>query len=156
MKVQFSSIQFSSVQFSSIAQSCPTLCDPWIAAHQASLSITNSRSSLRFTSIDSVMPSSHLILCRPLLLLPQIPPGIRIFSNESTVRMRWPKYWSSSFSIISSKEIPGLISFMKVKEESQKVGLKLNIQKMKIMASGPITSWQIDGETVSDFIFLGS
>ena len=83
---------------------------PWIAARQASLSITNSWSSLRLTS-KSVMPSSHLILCRPLLLLPPIPPSIRVFSNESTLRMRWPKYWSFSFSIIPSKEIPGLISF---------------------------------------------
>ena len=84
---------------------------PWIAARRASLSITNSRSSLRLTSIESVMPSSHLILCRPLLLLPPIPFSIRVFSNESTLRMRWPKYWSFSFSIIPSKEIPGLISF---------------------------------------------
>ena len=84
---------------------------PRIAARQASLSITNSQSSLRLTSIKSVMPSSHLILCRPLLFLPPILPSIRVFSNESTLRMRWPKYWSFSFSIISSKEIPGLISF---------------------------------------------
>ena len=84
---------------------------PWIAARQASLSITNSRSSPRLTSIESVMPSSHLILCRPLLLLPPIPPRIRVFSNESTLHMRWPNYWSFSFSIIPSKEIPGLISF---------------------------------------------
>ena len=84
---------------------------PWIAARQASLSITTSRSSLRLTSIESVMPSSHLILCRPLLLLPPIAPSIRVFSNESTLRMRWPKYWSFSFSIIAPKEIPGLISF---------------------------------------------
>ena len=84
---------------------------PWIAARQASLSITNSRSSLRLTSIESVMPFSHFILGRPLLLLPSIPPSIRVFSNESTFRMRWPKYWSFSFSIISSKEIPGFISF---------------------------------------------
>ena len=84
---------------------------PWIAARQAFLSITNSQSSLRLTSIESVMPSSHLILCRPLLLLPPIPPSIRVFSNESTLHMRWPKYWSFSFSIIPSKEIPGLISF---------------------------------------------
>ena len=83
----------------------------WIAACQASLSIINSQSSLRLTSIKSVMPSSHLILCRPLLLLSPIPPSIRVFSNESTLRMRWPKYWSFSFSIIPSKEIPGLISF---------------------------------------------
>ena len=74
---------------------------------------TNSRSSLRLTSIESVMPSSHLIPCRPLLLLPPIPPSIRVFSNESTLCMRWPKYWSFSFSIIPSKEIPGLISFRK-------------------------------------------
>ena len=82
---------------------------PWIEARQSSLSITNSRSSLRLTSIESVMPSSHLILCRPLLLLPPIPPSIRVFSDESTLGMRWPKYWSFSFSIIPSKEIPGLI-----------------------------------------------
>src|SRR5574340_44299 len=75
------------------------------------MSITNSRSSLRLTSIESVMPSSQLIFCRPLLLLPPTPPSIRVFSNESTLRMRWPKYWSFSFSIIPSKEIPGLISF---------------------------------------------
>ena len=84
---------------------------PWITARQASLSITNFRGSLRLTSIDSVMPSSHLILCRPLLLLPPIPPSIRVFSNESTLCMRWPKYWSFSFSIIPFKEIPGLISW---------------------------------------------
>ena len=84
---------------------------PGIAARQASLSFTNSRSSLRLTSIESMMPSSHLILCRPLLLLPPIPPSIRVFSNELTLHMRWPKYWSFSFSIIPSKEIPGLISF---------------------------------------------
>ena len=98
-----------SVQFSRSVMS--DSATPWIAAHQASLSITNSRSSLKLTSIESVMPSSHLILCRPLLLLPLIPPSIRVFSNESTLRMRWPKYWSFSFSIIPSKEISGLISF---------------------------------------------
>ena len=90
-----------------------SLRPPWIAARQASLSITNSRSSLRLTSIESVMPSSHLILCRPLLLLPVIPPSIRVFSNESTVRMRWPRYWSFSYSISPSIEHPGLISFRK-------------------------------------------
>ena len=89
----------------------PLFVTPWIAACQASLSITSSRSSLRLTSIESVMPSSHLILCHPLLLLPSIPPSIRVFSNESTLRMRWPKYWSFSFSISPSKEIPGLVSF---------------------------------------------
>ena len=84
---------------------------PRITPCQASLSITNSRSLLRLTSNESVMPSSHLILCHPLLLLPPIPPSTRVFSNESTLHMRWPKYWSFSFSIIPSKEIPGLISF---------------------------------------------
>ena len=84
---------------------------PWIAARQASLSITNSQTSLKLTSIESVMTSSHLILCCPLLLLPPIPLSIRVFTNESTLHMRWPKYWSFSFSIIPSKEIPGLISF---------------------------------------------
>ena len=100
-----------SVQFHSVTQSCPTLCDPMNRSTQASLSITISRSSLRLTSIESMMPSSHLILCRPLLLLPTIPPSIRVFSNKSTLLMRWTKYWSFSFSIIPSKEIPGLISF---------------------------------------------
>ena len=102
----------ASVQFSSVAQLCPTLCNPMTgAARQASLSITISRSSLKLMSIEFVMPSSHLILCRPLLLLPPIPPSIRVFSSESTLRMRWPKYWSLSFSISPSKEHPGLISF---------------------------------------------
>ena len=99
---------FSSVQWLSRVWLFVT---PWIAARQASLSITNSQSSLRFRSIESMMPSSHLILCRPLLLLPSNPPSIRVFSNESTLCMRWPGYWSFSFSIISSKEHPGLISF---------------------------------------------
>ena len=100
--------QFSSVQSLSRVQLFVT---PWITVCQASLSITNSRSSLRLTSTESVMPSSHLILCRPLLLLPSIPPSIRVFSNESPLHVRWPKYWSFSFTIIPSKEIPGLISF---------------------------------------------
>ena len=98
-------------QFSSVAQSCPTL-RPHESQHaRPSLSITNSWSSLRLASIESVITSSHLILGRPLLLLPPIPPSIRVFSNESTLRTRWPKYWSFSFSITPSKEIPGLISF---------------------------------------------
>ena len=91
---------------------------PWIAACQASLSITISRSSLRLASIESVMPSSHLILGCPLLLLPPIPPSIKVFSNESTLRMRWPKYWSFSFSIIPSKEIPYLNASMMVSGKS--------------------------------------
>ena len=86
---------------------------PWIPARQASLSITNSRSSPKLTSIESVIPSSHLILCRPLLLLPPITPSIRVFSNESTLHMRWPKYWSFSFSISPYNEYSGLISFRK-------------------------------------------
>ena len=100
--------QFSSAQSLSRVRLFAT---PWIAARQASLSITNSRSSLRLISIESVMPSSHLILWRPLLILPPIPPSIRVFSNESTLRMRWPKYWSFSLSISPSKEVPGFISF---------------------------------------------
>ena len=111
--LSLSLVSFStSYQFSSVhSLSCVRLFEiPWIAARQASLSITNSQSSLKLTSIESVMPSSHLILCRPLLLLPPIPPSIKVFSNESVLRMRWPKYWSFSFSIIPSKEIPGLIS----------------------------------------------
>ena len=100
---------FSSVQFSRSVMS--DSATPWTAAHQASLSITNSRSSFKLMSIVSVMPSSHLILCRPLLLLPPIPPSIKVFSNELTLHMRWPKYWSFRFSTIPSKEHPGLISF---------------------------------------------
>ena len=103
-----SKLRFSSVQSLSHVL---LLATPWITARQASLSITNSQSSPRLTSIESVMPSSHLILCLPLLLLTLIPPSIRVFSNESTLLMRRPKYWSFSFSIIPSKEIPGLISF---------------------------------------------
>jgi len=101
-------IQFSSVQSLSRVQLFAT---PQIAARQASLSITNSRSLLKLMFIESMMPSSHLILCRPLLLLPQNPPSIRVFSNELTLLMRWPKYWSFSFSISPSNEHPGLISF---------------------------------------------
>ena len=96
---------------SSIAQACLTLCDPMNHSTPGLPVHHNSWSSLRLMSIESVMPSSHLILCCPLLLLPPIPPSIIIFSNESTLLMRWPKYWSFSFSIIPSKEHPGLISF---------------------------------------------
>ena len=98
----------SSVQSLSHVQ---LLATPWTAARQASLSITNSQSLPKLMSIDSVMPSSHLILCRPLLLLPSIFPSIRVFSNESALHIRWPKYWSFSFSISPSNEHPGLISF---------------------------------------------
>ena len=197
----------SSVQFShSVVSDSAT---PGTVARQASLSTTNSQSLLKFMSVELVMPSNHLILCCPLFLLPSIFPRIRVFLNESVLRIRWPKYWSFSFSISTSKEYSGLISFrmdwlyllavhgtlqsllqhhsskasinnlryagntnlltasneelksllMKVKEESEKAGLKLNIQKTKIMASDPITSWQIEGgnvEAVIDFLFLGS
>ena len=98
-------------QFSSVTQSCLTFTTLWITVRQASLSITNSRSLPRLMSIESVMPSSHLILCQPRLLLPLIPPSIRVFSNESTLHMWWPKYWNFSFSINPSNEHPGLISF---------------------------------------------
>ena len=100
-------VWFSSVQLPSRVWLFAT---PWIAARQASLSITNTQSSLKLMSIELVMPSCHLILCRPLLLLPPIPPSIRVFSNESNLHMRWPKCWSFSFSIILSKEHPGPIS----------------------------------------------
>ena len=102
----------SSVQFSSVAQSCPTLCNP-MNHSMAGLPVHHQLPEFTQTHVHrvSVMPSSHLILCRPLLLLPPIPPSIRVFSNESALRMRWSEYWSFSFSIIPSKEIPGLISF---------------------------------------------
>ena len=104
-----SRLHFSSVQFSHwVVSDFVTL---WTAAHQASLSITNSQSLHKLMSIESVMPSSHLILCRPLLLPPSIFPSIRVFSNESVLHIRWPKYWSFSFSVSTSNEHPGLISF---------------------------------------------
>ena len=108
LKSGFSLDPNSSVQSLSNVQ---LLATPWIAACQASLFITISQSSLRLTSIESMTPSSHLILGCPLLLLPPIPPSIRVLSNESTLHMRWPKYWSFSFNISPSKEHPGLISF---------------------------------------------
>ena len=98
-------------QFSSVTQSCPTLCDPMDCSSQASLSITNSKSLLRLTSIESVMPSNHLILCRPLLLPSSVFPKIRVFSSESVLCNRWPKYWSFNFSISPSNEYSRLISF---------------------------------------------
>ena len=100
--------QFNSVQLLSRALLFVT---PWIAAHQASLSTTNSLSLLKLMSIESVMPTNHLILCRPILLLLPVPPSIRVFSSESTLHIRWPKYWSFSFSVSPSNEHPGLISF---------------------------------------------
>ena len=100
-----------SFQFSSVAQWCLILCDPMNCSTPGLPVHHHLQSSLKLTSIESVMPSSHLILCHPLFLLPPIPPSIRVFSSESTLRIRWPKYWSFSFSIIPSKEHPGLISF---------------------------------------------
>ena len=97
-------INHPQVQFSSVTQSCPTLCDPWTTAHQASLSITNSWSLLKLMSIESVMPSNHLILCHPILLSPSIFPSIRVFSNESVFHIRWPKYGSFSFNTGLSNE----------------------------------------------------
>ena len=104
---------FCIFQFSSVQSVCHVqlFATPWTAAHQASLSITNSRSSLKLTSIQSVMPSNHLILCCPLFLLPSILPSIRVFSNELVLCIRWPKYWSFSFNISPSNEHSGLISF---------------------------------------------
>ena len=109
IKSTFSSV---SVQFSSVAQSCLTLCNPiWITARQASLSISNFQSPPKLMSVESVMPSNHLILCPPLPLLPSIIPSIRVFSNESALRIKWPKYWNFSFSISPSNEYSALISF---------------------------------------------
>ena len=107
----YCSLCFPKNGFSSVTQSCPTLVTPWTAARQASLSITNSQSLPKLISMELVMPSSHLILCRPLLLLPPIPPSIRGFSNESALCITWPKYWNFSFSISPSNEHPGLRSF---------------------------------------------
>ena len=105
-------MEFISAMFSSVQSLSPVWLfeTPWIRAHQA-YSITNSQSPLKPMSIESVMPSKHLILCRPLLLLPSIFPSIRVFSNESVLHIRWSKYWSFSFSISPSNEHPGLISF---------------------------------------------
>ena len=102
---------FSSIQFSSVAQFCPTPCDPMTAVCQASLSITNYWSLCKLMPIASVMPSNHFILCLPLLFMPSVFPSIRVFSNESVHRIRWPKYWSFSFSIIPSNEYSGLLAF---------------------------------------------
>ena len=101
---------YVSIQFSSVTQSCLTLCDP-IRGVRPPCPSPNSQSSLRLTAIKSVMPSSHLILCHSLFLLPLIPPSIRVFSNESTLHMRWPKYWSFGLSISPSNEHPALISY---------------------------------------------
>ena len=104
-------ITYNVLQFSSVTRSCPTLWDPMDCRCQTSLFITNFHSLFKLMSIESVMPSNHLILCRPLLFTPSIFPSIRVFSKESVLRIRWPKYWSFSFNISPSNEHPGLISF---------------------------------------------
>ena len=113
MELQHQSFKTPShtIQFSSVTHLCRLFAIPWTSARQASLSITNSQSLLKVTTIESVMPSNHLILCCPLLLLPSIFPSIRVFSSESVLHIRWPKYWSFSFSISPSNEHSGLISF---------------------------------------------
>ena len=114
---------------------------PWTAAHQASLSITNSQSSPKPMSIESVMPSNHLILCHPLLLLPPIFPSIRVFSNESALRIRWPQYWSFGFNICPSNEHPVLISFMM--DWLQSKGLS------RVFSSTPVQKHQFFGTQLS-------
>ena len=137
-------LSFSSVQ----SLSCVWLfATPWITACQASLSITNSRSLLKLMSIESVMPSNHLILCRPLLLLPSIFPSIRVFSNESAPHIRWPKDWSFSFSISPSNEHPGLISFrmdrldlLAVQGTLSRVFSNTTVQKHQFFGAQPSSS----------------
>ena len=138
--------RFSSVQLLSCVGLFAT---PWSAACQASLSITNSQSLLKLMPIESMMPSSHLILCRPLLPLPPIPPSIRVFSNDSTLRMRWPKYWSFSLSISSSNEHPGLISFrmdwldLLAVQETLKSLLQHHSSKASIFRRSPFLTVQL-------------
>ena len=137
----------SSVQFSSVTWSCMTLCNPTIAARQASLFITNSRSLPKLMPIKSVMPSSHLIPSRLLLLLSPIPPSIGVFSNQSTLRMRWPKYWSFSFIISPSNEHPGFISFRKdwwISLQSQ--GLSRDFSNITVQLSHPLMT---TGKTIA-------
>ena len=136
-------LNFKSVQFSSVAQLCPTLCDPM---NRSTPGFPVRHQLPEFTQtmyIESVMPSSHLIFCHPLFLLPPISPSIRVFSNESTLRMRWPKYWSFSFSISHSNEHPGLISFrMDWLDLLAVLGtLKSLLQHHSSKASIQVTSW---------------
>ena len=138
--LRISELKWTGIQFSSVAQGCPTLCDPWTAACQTSLSITNSRSLLELLSIVLVMPSIHLILCHPLFL-PSIFPSIKVFSNESTLCIRWPKYWSFSFNISPSNECLGLISFrmdwldLLVFQETLKVFSNTTVQKHQFFSA---------------------
>ena len=123
------------IQFSSVVQSCLTLCNPMNHSTRGLPVHHNSQSLPKFVSIESVMPSSHLILCCPLLLLPPIPPSSRVFSNESTLLMRWPKYWSFSFSISPSKEIPGLISLQS--KGLSRVFSNTTVQKHQFFSAQP-------------------
>ena len=139
--------------FSSVAQSCPTLCNPMNCSTPGLPSITNSQSSLRLTSTESVMPSSHLILCHPLLLLSPIPPSTRVFSNESTLHMRWPKYWSFSLSVSPSNEHPGLISlrtdwlYLLVVQGTLKSLLQHHSWKASILAAMKLKdTWSLEGK----------
>ena len=145
------SVQFSSVQ----SLSCVRLfVTPRIAARQASLSITNSRSLPELKSVESMMPSSHLILCRPLLLLPPIPPSIRVFSSESVLPIRWPKYWSFSFSISPTSEHPGLISFrmdwldLLADQRTLKSLLQHHSSKASILRYSAFFTVQLSGKTI--------
>ena len=157
--------QCSSVQSFSCVRLFAT---PWTAARQAFLSITNSQSLPELMSIESVMPSNHLILCRPLLLLPSIFPSISVFSNESVLCIRWPKYWSFSFSIIPSKEIPGLISFrmdcldLLAVQGLSRVFSNTTVQKHQFFSAQPssqsnshIHTWSLKTIAFSRWIFVG-
>ena len=124
-------------QFSSVAQLCPALCDPIDAVHQASLSISTSHSLLSLMSIESVMPSNHLILCRPLLLLPSIFPSIRVFSHQPVLCIRWPKYWSFSFSISPSNEYSGLIFSRMDWLDLPRVFSNTTVQKHQFLGAQP-------------------
>ena len=161
-------VQFSLVQSLSHVRLFAT---PWIAAGQASLSITNYQSLPKLMFIESVMPSSHLILCCPLLLRPPIPPSIRLFSNESTLRVRWPKYWSFSFSFIPSKEHPGLVSFKMdwldllavqgtlkslLRNHSSKASILRRSALFTVQLSHPYMTTGKKVEIVTYFLFLGS
>ena len=131
------------IQFSSVTQYCPTLSDPWTAARQASLSITNSQSLLQLISIASVMPSNHLILCHPLLLTPSIFPSIRVFFNESVLLIGWPKYWSFSFSINPSNEHSGLISFRM--DWLDPLAVQDTLKRKEMATHSSVLAWRIPG-----------
>ena len=142
-------------EFSSVAQSCLTLWTPWTGAHQASLSITNSQILLKLMSIKSVMPSNHLILCRPLLLLPSVFPSIRVFSNESVLHIRWPKYWSFSFSISPSFPLglTGLISFLDMQCGISNMQYPCFDSQRESQESSPTPEFQIINSLALSFLY---